>query len=293
MYIIACPSCQTKFKLKPEMVGTGKNMTCAKCKHKWFFAPPTTAEPAPTPAESPPAPAPTEEAPPSAEEIQAAIAKLAAEQGGIAPPPPAEEEPLAAPAAPITASHQNHGAAFWRGIGLYAAFIAVVCGLGITKRAEIAGYWPPAARIYDVIGVPVPVLGAGLAIGQLTWDVVRQEKLDETTGEKIILPIDTISVSGHVTNRTEQPLVIPQLVAKTMSAQNEVLNQTTLHADGEKILPGETIPFHAELPLQRNVDFKIMVTFAQSIEPAAKAESATANEPATEAAPTESPQEHH
>lgn len=43
--IITCPECSSQFAVKAEVIGaTGRKVRCAKCKHNWFQAPPTSEE---------------------------------------------------------------------------------------------------------------------------------------------------------------------------------------------------------------------------------------------------------
>ncbi|TAH34136.1 MAG: hypothetical protein EYC62_05645 [Alphaproteobacteria bacterium] len=247
--IISCPACSAKFKIPPEKIGEGKNLTCAKCKHKWFFKlpePKLVDNPAPSP-----------------EQIEAAIEKIVSDQA-----PPADDAPpmaainhLAATAAEGHAAQEHNHYSTKKAWVLFGLLILSIVGLGSFERGLIVSHWPASARIYDLFGMPVPVLGAGLDIRDLAWELVKIETIDESTGDKIVHKPTEIEIKGNIVNHTDSPLTIPDLLAKTLDRQNKVFHQTSFKAAGEKILPKETIPFAVKLPLIENTDFRVLVTF--------------------------------
>lgn len=262
--IISCPSCATKFRINPELIGDGKNMTCAKCQHKWFFSlkpPEHEPEPvsvsAPTP-ESEPAPSDT----PSPAEIEQAIEKIIADNPDDARGPGAAVQAIHEA---TTARHmrirpaEHHSTK--RAWALLILLIIAVAGLGLSARNGVVAAWPPAARIFDLVGFPVPVLGAGLEIRDLKWEVIREQTIDDNTGETIHLTPTKMKLTGNVVTHLDYDMPIPHMVAKLMDPRNKVISTHSFRADSEKIFPKETIPFTVELPLVQDTDFKILVTF--------------------------------
>lgn len=248
--IISCPTCSAKFKISPEKIGDGKNLTCAKCKHKWFFKLP---EPklVDTPAPSP-------------EQIEAAIEKIVADQSPAAddaPPMDAINHLGAQAAEGHAAQEKQHHYSTKKAWILFGLLILSIVGLGSFERGLIVSHWPASARIYDLLGMPIPVLGAGLDIRDLAWELVKVETIDENTGDKVIQKPTQIEIKGSIVNHTDGPLSIPDLLAKTMDKHNKPFHQVTFKAMGEKILPKETIPFTVKLPLIENTDFRVLVTF--------------------------------
>lgn len=127
--IVACPSCQTRFKLDPaKLQPVGRHVRCAKCGHRWLqlpegMEPPGGAMPAareeqpPTPATAPPPDEPAAEQAPAAEAATSAPAPeptpAEAERASTRPPEtPAEmAESLAAIAKQVAAAGETAAAA--------------------------------------------------------------------------------------------------------------------------------------------------------------------------------------
>lgn len=258
--IITCPSCAAKFKIKPEMIGAGKNLTCAKCKHKWYFqlpAPELALAPAPAPAPEPSSAAPT------IQEIEAAISEIATAQGDIAPPVEAISH-LAAQANPAYAQDRNErspGNPLRRAWLLFALLLVTVVASIASLREPLIAAWPPAARIYDVLGMPLPVLGEGLSFGPLRFEIIRIEEQDEKTGAIRILPPQEMAIHGTITNTTDHDLFIPPMLLDIYGADNIKLSSHPAQAKASRILPGETIPFVQNVPLIREQDLRIAVQF--------------------------------
>src|SRR5262245_59527113 len=125
--IVTCASCATRYIIDPQALGAaGRTVRCASCQNTWFQAPP-----ADMPREVDLAP------PPDA----------------IRPMPPGSN----LPAFPEPAARRGSA------IG-WAAFVVVVVGATvgvIAGRNQAVALWPPAARLYDVIGLPVEGIGVG------------------------------------------------------------------------------------------------------------------------------------
>ena len=249
MIIISCPSCSTKFKIPPDKIGLGKNMTCAKCQHKWFFQLPES-----TPS-------------PSVEEISAAIEKMAAELSTTAPQP----DPPPMDAINTLAAHAQSGHAVesarrapstLRAWLLLVALIGAILGLGVFAKNSIIAAWPPVVRIYELAGMHIPTLGEGLEIRDLAWEILREETIDDHTGDKILKKPTVMIIKGAIVNRAAEPVMIPPVFAKIIGTDQKVLHTEKFAADGEKILPTEAIPFSTKIPIFENTDFQVMVTFA-------------------------------
>lgn len=240
--IISCPSCSTKFRVPDEMIGAGKNMTCAKCQHKWFFSL--------TPVEEPPAA-------PSPEEIERAVEKIVEQQAAAPAPEPAKAEAAPTPHPPAKPHNIK------RAWALMILLIAAIFGTVIFSRQNMVAVWPPSARIFELVGMPVPVLGGGLSIKDLSFDVPRAEKIDENTGEKIVLPAETMTLKGQIANISADKIHIPPMLAEIKDESGAVLTTEKFKAPAETILPGEVIPFTAILPLYPDKDVKILVRFGE------------------------------
>jgi len=198
--IVTCPSCSSRYIVDPKALGpTGRMVRCANCKHTWMQAP---APDLPKPADVEPAP------------------------DTIRPIPPGSNLP--AFPQPQARSGQAIG---------WLIFLAVLLGGGagmVAGRDQVVGAWPPAARLYDIVGLPVEMVGAGLELR----DVSSTRRED---GPPAIL------VEGVVANVSNRPREVPRLKAVVRSAAHQDLKNWTFTPGVLVLLPGETAKFKAEL----------------------------------------------
>lgn len=209
--ILSCPACSTRYLLEPAALGpSGRQVRCAKCGHSWRQAPP---------ADMP-------------REIDVSL-----------PPPGTLALPESAGA----------GAGSRRGLGL-PLLILVLLALGLSGgyffRARIVAEWPATAAIYELIGIPVRTMGAGLELANVafTW---RQAN-----------GVTVIDVRGEVSNRTDRDIALPPLSVALSDDQDKQLFDWTFALDRPSIAPGETIVFKTEGKNPPPAATKLHVTFA-------------------------------
>ena len=213
--IVTCPSCSTRYIVDPKALGpTGRTVRCASCKHTWMQAPPADM---PKPVDVEPAP------------------------DSLRPIPPGSN----LPACPQPAA-RGSAAAGW------LIFAAVLIGGGATLyvgRDDIVAVWPPASRLYDIVGLPVETVGAGLKL----VDVTSQRREDGPPA---------IVVEGTVVNVSGKARAIPRLKAVVRSAAHQDLKNWTFTPGVLVLLPGETASFKAELadPPRGAIDLEIRFT---------------------------------
>lgn len=147
---IVCPACEATYEVPDRLIGSGRNLRCKACGHHWHVAPPAP-EAAPEDAQTA---APARE-PPGREPL-----------GPVADQPPAappEPPPVGTPAAPGQGALPAAGPpalllALRSGLVLQAAWAVSLLVVGITLlalwqyRAEIAEAWPPATRLFHLVG---------------------------------------------------------------------------------------------------------------------------------------------
>ena len=129
---IACPTCDATYEVPDALIGAGRRLRCVRCAHEWLAGPESpAAAPPPGPAAAPViSPGPVDAVPP-----------LLVEPRQPAPPPAA-----AAPAGGRAAGTALWAA--WIGSGLLLAAAAGAWAW----RAPIMAAWPPAARVYWLLG---------------------------------------------------------------------------------------------------------------------------------------------
>ena len=110
--------------------------------------------------------------------------------------------------------------------------------------------WPPSARLYEAVGIPVPVPGAGLALR----DVASERKVDGGTA--------VLVVTGEIANMSTEMRNVPPLRAALRDAGRHELQSWMFPPETAKLLPGETVHFKTELanPSAEAVD--LTITFA-------------------------------
>lgn len=129
---IACPICESVYQVPDALIGAGRLLRCAKCSHEWLVT--GLAEPEPA-ASAPPVPA---ERPPSGPMLRR--------------PPQVADPPLMAPEdQPLSRMAQVVLWAAWIGSGLLLGALGVGAWV---YRGPISEAWPPAARLYLLLGAP-------------------------------------------------------------------------------------------------------------------------------------------
>lgn len=216
--ILVCPTCRTRYQVNDEAVGrpSGRTVRCANCGHSWHhrtrpLAPPTRR--LREPARQPPDPVPLASVP------RPAI---------IAPPPPRQK--------------RRSGFAW---VVVLLLFGGAIVGL-ILGRERVIALWPPAAQLYERVGLETELLGAGL-------DIVNVASTRNADG---------LIVEGDITNRAGSPRTVPHLrVALRDSGQKELVFKI-VEPPRERLLPGETSHFVIGFLPAPDAAVGVLVTFS-------------------------------
>lgn len=207
--IVSCPTCSTRYTLSDESLGTdGRKVRCARCGHTWWQMP-ERVEPEPVVAD-----APTEIRP----------AKPAAKAAGKSKPKP-PKAPRAKPARSTVI-----------GFALLGLLVAGTVAGGYFGRDAIVRGWPPAALLYETVGLPVEPPGFGLELRN-----VRSEQKAE--GGTTVLLLD-----GEIANTTDVERALPPLRAIAFSADHKPLQSWTIEPSAPVLLPGAVVSFHHSQP---------------------------------------------
>jgi len=198
--IVTCPSCSTRYIVDPKALGpAGRTVRCASCKHTWM-QPPATDMPKPVDVE----PAPD----------------------SVRPIPPGSNLPA------FTQPRPRAG----RAISWLIFFAVLFGGAGglVAGRDGVVAAWPPAAKLYDIVGLSIDVPGAGLELRNVSS--TRKED-----------GVPAIVVEGTVANVSNRPREVPRLKAVVRSAAHQDLKNWTFVPGVPVLMPGETANFRAEL----------------------------------------------
>lgn len=155
---VTCPACTASYEVPDRMIGPeGRRLRCAKCGEQWTArregapAGPEAALPPAPQAAAPATPFPAPPAPEPAEAMAGGAAVSPPHHPAPRRPPRVIEPPLPAlgDAAPPRGGRLALAFA-WVATGLFV--LALGAGLALF-RGEIVEAWPPAARLYQAIGV--------------------------------------------------------------------------------------------------------------------------------------------
>lgn len=231
--IITCPSCSTRYKLDPAQFGPeGRRVRCTKCANVWTEMP---ADDLPRALAS--------EAVPDTAADTAADTGVRAEAEDPPPrldarermtPPPAE---LSARAAAQRRAQEKAGKGRRGRIG-WLVLILVVVSLGVSlvlARESVVHAWPPAERLYTLLGFEGPRPGVGL-------NIKVTEHRQDMDGKTVVL-----IVKGEVTNTSDAVRDVPRLKASLRTDRGAVVVGWTFATAQARLLPGETAPFVTRL----------------------------------------------
>jgi predicted Zn finger-like uncharacterized protein len=215
--ILVCPTCRTRYKVEDSAVNqpSGRTVRCASCGHSWHYV------------VSPPI-APTR--------LRERLPEASLTNGPAAPPRPA----IIAPASPRQRRRSGLG---WVVVILLfgGAIVAAIIG-----RDRVVALWPPAARFYELAGLKIQPLGAGLDITNLS----------------LTRNADGLIVEGDITNRTALPRTVPHLRVALRDANQHELIFKTVDPPRDRLLPGETSHFVVGFLPAPDAATAVMVTFS-------------------------------
>ncbi|UUX48178.1 zinc-ribbon domain-containing protein [Nisaea acidiphila] len=259
---VSCPECAQHFSVPDKAIGPkGRKLRCSQCGHQWhqmLEAEPAKKKPKPAPAE------PVLEAPgeaPADDEDAAPFARFGSGEADPDAPPAFEEEdgeehegvfgapPIPRGRMPLSGKPKRGR----KGLIAAAAAILLVIGLGTLfgARAALVGAWPPIDRLYQSVGLGVPVIGEGLVI----QNVGAWRKAEES--------IELLVIRGEVRNPTEQLQTVPTLSGRLTGAQGDIMQEWLFQAENQVILPGEKTTFEYELPQPGADAAEVTVTFSE------------------------------
>ena len=217
--IVTCPECSTRYLVDPRALGvSGRLVRCANCSHTWNQAPPEDA--------------------PRRVEV-----------------PPPELEPLFGRGErvqlPVVAEPRRSS----RAVLGWLVVVLILAGIGVGavwERDQIVGLWPPAARLYGLIGVPVVQPGTGLELRKVT----PTREVDNG--------LPTLVIEGEVANVSNIARPVPKLKVILRDKNDHELQAWTFSVTDERLLPGATAPFKTSVTQPSEAATGVVVTFAGS-----------------------------
>jgi predicted Zn finger-like uncharacterized protein len=215
--IVTCPECSTRYLVDPRALGvSGRLVRCAHCSHTWHQAPP-------------------EDAPRRIEMPATGIDPML---GG--------EERFQLPA--VTRPRRSS----WAIVGwLVLALILAGIGVGsVWARDQVVGWWPPAARLYALVGLPVVQPGTGLELRKVT------------PTREVENGLPTLVIEGEVANVSNVARPVPKLKVILRDSNDHELQAWTFAVTDERLLPGASVPFRTSVTQPSEAATGVVVTFA-------------------------------
>jgi predicted Zn finger-like uncharacterized protein len=216
--ILTCPQCSTRYLADPAALGpTGRQVRCAKCSHTWHQLP------------------------------QAEAAPRLDVMSPLLDPPQASTTPGAGLPARIEPKAPRRRAG---GAMLAAVIVLLILGGLYVGRGRIVAAWPDAAQLYGVAGIPVDVVGAGLAFREVT--LTRQP----VNGR------DTVVVEGLILNDTGEAQPVPSILASLRDASDRTLKAWTVRIDPGELPAGQSTSFRTSMIDPPAEASQVAITFA-------------------------------
>ena len=214
--ILVCPTCQTRYKVEDEAVSqpSGRTVRCASCGHSWHYAP---SSPAPL------------------ARLRGRLQETSLAERSAIPPRPA----ITAPPPP----HRHRSGLGW--VIVILLFGGAIVG-AIVGRDQVVAVWPPAARFYELAGLKIQPLGAGLDI----------------TNVSSTRNADGLIVEGDITNRIGLPRTVPHLRVALRDANQHELVFKIVDPPRDRLLPGETSHFVVGFLPAPDAAIGVVVTFS-------------------------------
>ena len=267
--IIPCPQCTTRFNLPDSLLGgKPKKVHCSKCGHTWMAKPgdgvpahKPGAKPSAKPAEKKPLKkkikkvAPAAPEPVHAPEPQERFPGMGGDYATSHHAP--EDEPdHGSPAFGDDAwmnasSHSVDFGAFdgadkrgkggmaskIQNLGRWLGFAAGIAGVVVfvlSQRTQIVELWPAAARLYEVLGMPVEAPGAGLQF----QNVKSEQRLDN--GATVLV------LEGQIANVSAVERTVPAVVATSLGPDHKPVKSWHVVVTQTHLEPGAIATFRSQ-----------------------------------------------
>lgn len=245
MMIVTCPVCSTRYHLDPSLLTEeGHRVRCTECGEVWFQEP-EQAEAASEPekaesAQNPPSPPSSPREPPQKQEEESFYEILDSIPESVRPDPGSSVLPQARSA--------PRKVAFATG-ALASLLLFTVIFVGIaTQRDRIVMRWPPAALVFDALGLSFHLPGQSMTLEGLKAEIVG----DPQSGLHLTL-------SGRIINLKSMPIVLVPLRVEALRA-GDAEGEEWVYEFPERTLRAESeLPFGPSWPVAEGGNYAVTV----------------------------------
>ncbi|MBM3517826.1 MAG: DUF3426 domain-containing protein, partial [Alphaproteobacteria bacterium] len=133
-----------------------------------------------------------------------------------------------------------------------ALILAVVVGGGIFAKERIVATWPPAAKLYDMIGLPVADPGYGL------------EPRNVASAQEMDGDVPVLVVSGEVVNTSGETRAVPRLRGALLDVREREIFFWVFATANATLAAGEVTPFSTRVPNPPTNARRIAGTFVKA-----------------------------
>lgn len=139
----------------------------------------------------------------------------------------------------------------WLGWLLLLGLLGGVVGGGYEKRIELVAFYPPLAKLYEQLGIPVD---AAQWLGLELHNLKSATVLDAGTTR--------VTVSGDVVNVSGTERLLPAVRIAMRGANGQDLGAFTIKLEQDSIAADEKLSFNVQLPAPKDEVTDLEVAFA-------------------------------
>jgi predicted Zn finger-like uncharacterized protein len=212
--IVTCPSCATRYLVDPRALGTaGRVVRCANCSKTWHQTPP-------------------DDLPRS---LDIGLADVPPDFTTVRPQRPALPRRRFLPWTTIAAA-----------VVLLLLFSGAVAA--IAAREQVVALWPPATRLYTMVGLSVAPPGIGLELRKTTPAFTTENG------------VRTLVVEGEVVNISPIARDVPMLKVVLRDRDGGELQSLSFNVAEQRLLPGASVPFRTSIAQPNPAATSVLVT---------------------------------
>lgn len=208
--ILTCPSCTTRYLLPPAaLLPSGREVRCARCGHDWFQAPP---------ADMP-------------------------HTVDLAEAPVVADDPMRSRNLPALRAAPRRRAG-WLAL---ATVLVVLVAAALYWRNAVVLAWPPSAKLFDMVGLPV--LGIGLILEPPTMARVSESG------------VEVLVVNGIIRSNFSGTQPVPAVWVRLLDGEERILRREQASPEPSMLAGGGTASYRVRFAAPPHEAANVAVSF--------------------------------